>query len=278
MTNAQTPHDVHAPFTADALALELRAGARFTVGDERAVDALVIDDPRAMTLDIHNGLLEIGGGVRLPDAARFATDQGYAFPLADSVPDLTLTDACFRIPPFVDAFVASAELVSLDGVRATTPRAPRSATGPDLLGLALVDPPLAVVVRARVRVFPMGSAHARDEHHSTPLEVAMRVIELMHDGRAFVVEAAKSRVRVLGPASTHARAVDDRVVMPHVTSGHTIVMSEDAVLRGLAAGRVCASPYMGRLAVLDDAPRVARFERHAVDVRTWRIDAGAVRS
>lgn len=269
----------HGAMTADALALELRAGEAVHVGDAHAEDALVIDDPRAMTLDVHNGLLEVGGGVRLVDAALFAREQGYAFPLGDSVPDLTLTDACFRMPPFVDAFVASAELVTSEGVRATTPRAPRSATGPDLMGLALVDPPLAVIVRARVRVFPLGTAHARDELHSTPLEVAMRVVEIMNDGRAFVVEAARGRVRVLGPAPASARGVSDATVLPRVSGGRSIVVSENTVLQGLVTGgRVLASPYMGRLAILDDTVRSARFARQAVDVRSWRVDVGHVRS
>jgi FAD/FMN-containing dehydrogenase len=279
MSVDKPPHRAHGPLSADALALELRAGEGVRVGDDRAHDALVVADARAMTLDLHNGLLEVGGGVRLPDAARFAAEQGYAFPLGDSVPDLTLTDACFRMPPFVDAFVASAELVTSDGVRATTPRAPRSATGPDLMGLALVDPPLAVIVRARVRVFPTGTANARDELHPTPLEVAMRVAEIMNDGRAFVVEAARGRVRVLGPAPVSARSVLDATTLPRVQSGRSIVVSENAILQGLVNdGRVLAAPYMGRIAILDDTPRSARFERHAVDVRSWRVDVGHVRS
>jgi len=268
-----------APLTADALALVLRAGERVVVGDPRSIDALLVDDARPMSLDVENGLLDVPGGVSLREAARFASTNGHAFPIGDPVPDLALSDACFAMPAFVDAFVAHADLVTHDGLRLSTPRAPRSATGPDLLGLALVDPPLAVVVRARVRVCPLEVARPREELHATPLDVAARVRALMHEGRAFVVEAARLRLRVLGPGAPHARTVDDAGVFPEATGARAIVASEDALVDGLVGGaRVIASPIMGRVAIFDDQARAATLTKREADVRAWRVSTSTVGS
>lgn len=268
-----------APLTADALALVLRAGERVVVGDADALDALLVDDARPLAVDNENCLLDIPGGVTLREAARFAHANGFAFPVGDPVPDLALSDACFAMPAFVDAFVAHAELVTHDGVRLSTPRAPRSATGPDLLGLAIIDPPLAVVVRARVRVCPLEIARTREELHATPLDVASRVRSLLHEGRAFVVEAARLRVRVLGPGAANARAVDDTGTFPEVRGARAIVASEDALVDALIGGaRIIASPLMGRVAIFDDESRVATLAKRDADVRAWRVDKPAVRS
>lgn len=233
-----------------------------------------------VTLDGNNAIGEIDGTVTLAHAARVLQRAGAIFPVARPLPPLTLMQACAALPFFVDAFVQHASIITGEGDAADTPRAPRAAAGPSLLGALCARPPLAVAARARVRVMLARHARVRREVHGSTRAAAERVRTLLDDGRPFSVDAFGTTVLVLdgtphdstSNANTSnantSNAASDRFA--HAGAGrrarfddaHSLTPSDvDAIAHALdAGGRVLAAPFMGRCATLfraRSAPSIA---------------------
>lgn len=248
----------------DGVAVALR-GAR----GEGAEGALRLDTHGAgVVLDAHNAVAEIDGALSLSAAARRIARLGAVFPLARPLPPLTLTEACAALPLFVDAFVQQATLLTGDGDAADTPKAPRAAAGPSLLGALCSRPPLALAVRVRVRVMLASHAVVRAETLPSTRAVAVRVRELLDDGRAFSVDAFGTTLLILsgaslpasqGPSSSLPVGTLDGL-FAHEGRGRRASFSRalsfapgdlDALTAALDGGqRVLAAPFIGRCGAL----------------------------
>ncbi len=223
-------------------------------------------DGAGVSLDGHNAIADIDGALTLSAAARRLARLGAVFPLARPLPPMTIAAACAALPLFVDAFVQQATLLNGDGDAADTPRAPRAAAGPSLLGALCSRPPLAVAVRVRVRVMLASHAVVRHEVLSSTRAVAARVRELLEESRAFTVEALGTRLVVLagasllssaeGAAPAHGGSFAHTVQAPGRRASFARALSlvpgdVDAMAAALDAGhRVVAAPFMGRCGAL----------------------------
>lgn len=226
------------------------------------------------SLDATNALLDVDGAMTLPAIARRAAHHGAIFPLARPLPPLSLLQACALLPYFVDAYVQQASLLTAAGDPAETPRAPRAAAGPSLLGAVCSRPPLALVARARVRVALATHVVVRREALPSARAAADRVRALLDDGRAFAVDVFGGTVLHLGPATTAtttaattaATTVATRAMtaprtdFAHRGAGrrpsfsHAVSLAPgdvDEMTRILdGGGRVVAAPFMGRCGAL----------------------------
>jgi hypothetical protein len=233
------------------------------------------DEP--IIVDHDNGLVDVDAALTLPALGRLCHARGMMLPLARPLPPLTVQEACARLPIFLDAFVASVDGLTADGAPFSTGRAPRAATGPDLLGALVTSPPLAVAVRARVRVIEGRAARTLREEHVSARDAAARVGELTELGRAFSVEATR-----LGPGAFEVLALggagalpdaDDHPETPRfahssrarVTGARMLVPGDQrALAEALTSGaRVVAAPFMGRVGALvadGTVPRVPRLD------------------
>lgn len=227
-------------------------------GSDAAVVRLVAGKDAILTLDTHNAVAEIDGALTLSAAARRLGHLGATFPLARPLPPLSVAAACAALPFFVDAFVQQAQAVTFDGDLLDTPRAPRNAAGPSLLATLCSRPPLALAVRARVRV-QQGAVVVKEEHGSARA-AALRLRVLVNQGRAFCADAFGSSILlVAGPGvSRHESAAPSPFA--HVGHGRAASFSRsqslipgdvDAMTDALSEGaRVVVAPFMGRAASL----------------------------
>ena len=225
-------------------------------------------------LDADNGLLDVDAGLSLARIARIAARLGVWFPLARPLGAMTLQAACNAMPFVPDALVHSIDAVTCDGDAYSTPMAPRSATGPGLIGALSVRPPLALAVRARIRVHQRATTTPTAERYAHTADAALRVLELHAEGRALAVDAWGSTVQLLvgqgsplrmsrhrarlafsGPAQDtrpFAHAPSPRSAAKFASGLVLSPSSYEDVERALARGaRVVAAPLMGRLGTLE---------------------------
>ncbi len=241
-------------------------------GTDSAIVRLVAGREATVSLDGHNGIAEIDGALTLSSAARRLERMGAVFPLARPLPPLSLAVACAALPFFVDAYVQQVEAITFDGDPFDTPRAPRAAAGPSLIAALCTRPPLALAVRARVRVLLTTHAVLHREEHDNVRAAAARVRALVDDGRAFTVDACGTSVLVLGGAGRATSLPAESFT--HEGRGRSASFSrsrslrpgdEDAVAAALDEGaRVVAAPFMGRVAALSrgfEAIPVVEVER-----------------
>lgn len=220
--------------------------------------------PSRFSLD--NSLVDVDASLPLAVIARQCRERGFLFPLARPLPALSLAEACARLPFFVDAYVASVDAVTAAGLPLSTGSAPRAATGPDLVGALCARPPLAVAVRARVRVLDASCARRSAERFEEAPLAAARLGSLLDEGRAFAALATKGDggywVRAVGgPASlpsadpgAEAAFADGGVA--RITSSRSLVPGDAAALAGVLERGVpvAAAPLMGRAAALLSHP------------------------
>lgn len=209
-------------------------------------------------LDAHNALVTLDAGLTLPATVRSMTRLGVVFPLARPLPPLSWSAACAALPYVVDALVHSARGLTSAGDPWETPRAPRAAVGPSLLGALCARPPLAVATELTVRV-ALGQ-HTRVERCVLPdaAAAARRVRHELDTARALAVDALGATVLVLHAAAGQHGA--GAVSFAHAGAGRAALFTHsESVLPGdvarmadaLAHGaRVVAAPFMGRAAVL----------------------------
>jgi hypothetical protein len=212
-----------------------------------------------------NGLAEVSAALSLPRLRRLLRARGVVLPFARPLPPLLVHEACARLPFFLDSFVASADLVTTSGARCGTPRAPRSATGPDLLGALCTSPPLAVAERVRLRVLDTRLARVQVRTCSSAASAAAALCELLEVGRAFSASAAREgegvfRVLALGGPAAFEAEGEPAAAFAHrarlrVRSATSLVPGDErAMVAALEAGaRVVAAPAMGRAGVLSPA-------------------------
>lgn len=242
------------------------------VPGEPAVTTIRVGGGRTahVTFDAHNGVAEIDGGLTLPAIARRLARLGAVFPLARPLPPLSLASSCAALPFFVDAWVQQASGLTFDGDEWESPRAPRAAAGPSLLGALCARPPLAIALRARVRVLTTTHAFVVCEQHPDVEAAARRVRDLLEEGRAFSVDAFGLSVLVLSASalppknlkktSSSASEPASPVPFAHLGGGRRACFSRSeslvpgdaaAMAHALAQGsRVVGAPLMGRAAAL----------------------------
>jgi hypothetical protein len=123
--------------------------------------------------------------------------------------------------------------------------------------------PLAVVIKARLRVLPKSTTITLREQHTSPDAAAARIVELVAEGRVFVVDAVGSTLQLLagagsprsvghGTASASLFAHDDDTARARFDQGRALAPGDThAIARALHDGqRVVAAPFMGRVGVL----------------------------
>jgi hypothetical protein len=221
------------------------------------VDIVRLDAGKDATvsLDAHNGVAEVDGALTLSSIARRLERLGAVFPIARPLPALSFAAACAALPYLVDAFVQQAYALTFDGDPYDTPRAPRAAAGPSLLAALCARPPLALAIRARVRVLARGEAATR-EQHASPRAAAARVHAYLAEGRAFAVDACGTTVLAIGGSVSRG----DKSPFTHEGRGRSASFARsqslvpgdlDAIAHALEQGaRVVAAPTMGRAASL----------------------------
>lgn len=230
-------------------------------GTDAAVVRLIAGRDARVSLDAHNGLAEIDGALPLGASARRLEQIGAIFPIARPLPPAPLAIAAAAVPYLVDAFVSSADALTFDGDVLTTPRAPRAAAGPSLMHAVCARPPLALLVRARVRVLMATHATSWREQLPHAHAAAERVCELVEQGRAFAVDACGATVLVLAPAGVPAPPRATPARFAHTGHGRSTAFAHsrtlvpgdvDAMAAALAAGaRVAGAPFIGRTAALE---------------------------
>lgn len=212
-----------------------------------------------------NGLVEAEASLPLVAIARRCRERGWVFPLPRPLPPLSLAAACARMPFLVDAYLSSADAVTTsEGLAFETGRAPRAATGPDLLGALCSSPPLALCLRGRLRVLEARSARFTVEDFPGRAAALARLRELFDEGRAFAALVAPVdggyRVRAIGgPAALpegkplHGASFAEGA-LPRLTRAQSLVPGDTRALEdALRAKRpLLAAPFMGRVAALFD--------------------------
>lgn len=241
----------------EGVAIALRAPA---AGDTAVVRLIAGRDAR-LSLDAHNGLAEIDGALPLGASARRLEQIGAIFPIARPLPPAPLAIAAAAVPYLVDAFFHSGDALTFDGDPLTTPRAPRAAAGPALLYSVCTRPPLALLVRARVRVLLASHATSWREELPSTHAAAERVRDLVEEGRAFAVDACGTTVLVLAAAGVPAPRLAVPARFAHSGHGRSTAFAHsrglapgdvDAIDAALRAGaRVAGAPFIGRVAALE---------------------------
>jgi hypothetical protein len=250
------------------------------------VDAIDVGRPRidaadSLVVDAHNGLVDVDARLSLAAIARALHARGWRLPLFRPLPSTPLWRLAPRAAFVVDALVQRATLLSVDGDLLDTPPAPRHSAGPSLLHGTTMPAPLAVLVRARLRIVSSAHTVAWHEAFAHTDDVAHRVREFVDGARAFALCAHGTSLWVLGgsalapPSSTTPRAAETSTT---ATTSSTALMGlrwasarslrpgdAGGIASALRAGRrVVAVPYLQRTAVLErDRPA-----RRLVDVHS----------
>lgn len=225
-----------------------------------------------ITVEHDNSLVDVDAALTLPALWRLCHARGFMLPVARPLPPMTVQEACARLPVFAEAFVASATLVLTSGESLETPRAPRAAIGPDLLGALTTTPPIALCVRARVRVIPGRAARVHEARYVSAREAAHHVAAVVDEGRALSVDASRA-----GPGDFLVLTLGGSGALPHVAEepetprfahraavrvrgGSLLIPGDERSMAETlsAGGRVLASPIMGRAGTLDKGARVPR--------------------
>ncbi|MCC7112466.1 MAG: hypothetical protein IT382_24450 [Deltaproteobacteria bacterium] len=226
-----------------------------------AVVRLVAGKDARVSLDAHNGLAELDGALALGATARRLEQIGAIFPIARPLPPAPLAIAAAAVPYLVDAFIASGDALTFDGDPYSTPRAPRAAAGPALLYSVCTRPPLALLVRARVRVLLATHATSWREEHESVRAAAERVRDLVEEGRAFAVDACGTTVLVLAAAGVPAPRLAVPARFAHFGHGRSTAFAHSRSLAPgdagameaalLSGARVAGAPFIGRAAALE---------------------------
>jgi hypothetical protein len=247
-------------------------------GGELDVDDVDVGTPRidaadALVIDAHNGLVDVDARLSLSAIARALHARGWRLPLFRPLPATPLWRLVARAPFLVDALVQRAVLLSVDGDLLPTPPAPRHSAGPSLLHATTTTSPLAVAVRARLRI--VSSAHTVAWHESLADvdAVAARLRAFTDGARVFAACAHGTSLWVLG-GSAQAPA-SSPTPGPQSTPTSSLLGLRWAAARSLRPGdvggiasalragrRVVAVPYLQRTAVLERE----RPSRRLVDV------------
>ncbi|MBM4280518.1 MAG: hypothetical protein FJ137_07080 [Deltaproteobacteria bacterium] len=256
-------------------------------GEGVDVDDVALGAPRlgaadALVIDAHNGLVDVDARLSLSLIARALRARGWALPLLRPLPAAPLWRLATRAPFVVDALVQRATLLSVDGDLVETPAAPRHAAGPSLLHTATAPAPMAVLVRARLRVVSAAHTTTWTERFDDAAALAARVRDLVDGARAVAACARGRTLVVLGgaslaptgsaagstaPAPVHRVDDDgaDEASDLRWTSARSLrpgdVFGIESALR--AGRRVVSVPYLQRTAVLERA----RPPRALLDVK-----------
>lgn len=221
----------------------------------------------AVAIDADNGLADVDARLSLRAIGEALARRGFWLPLVRPWAPVPLWRLVMDAPFVLDALVQRGILVSLDGDAVDTPRAPRHAAGPSLLHGVCGPAPLALLVRATLRIVPRTHAHLIVTDHGNVAAASAAVVAITNTARAVAVDAFGSRVAVL--AADHAvDAVDDGHsppvergaawgAMPARARASVSIAPGDrvAIARALLAGhRVAAVPFMQRAAVLQARP------------------------
>lgn len=264
---------------------------------------LAKDDASAVVVDVHNGLIEVDARLSLPAIAKRAAALGYWLPLLRPLPAQPLWRVAPRFPFYVDAAIQSATLISVDGDVFATPRGPRHSAGPSMLHATTTTPPFAFLVRARIKVTSIVNSGVDVVDCGSVDAAAHAVRDLVDDARVFGVEAFGSRVLRLGgavPSSTTTATTTSTPASSTTTTTTTTTTTRPAppqtpwakaaplsrrsrslppgdvvaIREALLAGqRVCAVPFMQRVAALD--PVADAVTAAGADVKDVRAAAQA---
>ena len=213
---------------------------------------------RAVQVDAHNLLAHVDAADTLLSLARSLAAQGFVLPLARPLPRIAMLRAAVALPFVIDALTQQITGAALDGSPFETVAAPRSATGPSLVAAVSTRPPLATLMRARVRVARQAQSRIFVAELATERDAAQLLLEVAHEARALAVEAVGSRV--IGLIGTGTRSALSRYepvgefVHPRggwLSSTRSIgALDGEAILHALGRGeRVLCAPFMGRAAV-----------------------------
>lgn len=236
-------------------------------------------------LDPHNNLAEVDARLPLAVVARRLHERGWVMPLARPLPWMSLMTACATVPFITEAIVQQADIVSVDGDVFDTPRAPRHAAGPSLLHGVCTRPPLGLVLRARIRVFPTSHVVVVREEPGDANAAARRLQELIEEGRAFFAEARGGSVLSLRGAAGGTGG-HELHGPPAWSEGrrHAVFRSGRSLFFGAVddmtaalhdGDRVVAAPFMQRVGVLTRHPLdtavvdLGRAVTHLADALRW---------
>lgn len=247
--------------------------------DEIRLGAPRVDAADALVIDGHNGLVDVDARLSLAVIARALRARGWLLPLWRPLSAAPLWRLASRAPFVVDALVQRATMLNGDGDLLDTPPAPRHSAGPSLLHGATTTTPLAILVRARLRIVSAAHTTLWRERHDSVGAAAARMRDLVDGARAFAACAEGSTVCVLRGSSSPASAsgsttvVDQSELAVHRRSAWPDRWRSTRSLRpgdimaiasALAAGqRVVSVPYLQRTAVLERA----RPPRMLLDVK-----------
>lgn len=253
------------------IALCLRAGeSRDALFDPTQTTVVPGDEP-CVPLPADQ-LLDVDAGLSVAELTETARAAGMLTPLALLPDELPLYQIPQRFAFVADACFHSVDAVTAAGEPLHSPRAPRSAAGPDLIGATLGPHPLAVTTRVRLRAIPQSHC-ALDRHQGSAQQLARRVVDLVHRGEARWALLDEGALTVLRPGNGHVSGFDS--LKPRPMTG-TAIPAGDALALEQAArrGRVLVFPYLGRAGVLrTDAPAAVSLEAPAEAARRQRAAA-----
>jgi hypothetical protein len=270
--------------------------------DSVALPRVARDDASAVVVDVHNGLIDVDARLSLPAIAKRAAALGYWLPVLRPLPSMPLWRVAPQYPFYVDAVVQSATLISVDGDVFATPRGPRHSAGPSMLHATTTAPPFAFLVRARLKVTSIVHSGVEVVDCGSVDDAARALRDIVDDARVFGVEAFGSRLLRLGgavPSSTTSTSTTSTPTSATTTTTTTTTQTTTraappqtpwataatavrrsrslppgdlvAIREALHAGqRVCAVPFMQRVAALDAVDVDAR-----ADVKDVRAAAQA---
>ncbi len=237
--------------TLDDIALCLRAGESAAVLFDPAQVTVVPGDAPCTTQSADQ-LLDVDAGLTMAELTETARAAGYRTPLSLLPDGLRVFELGWRFPFVAEALFHSVSAVTCDGEPLHSPRAPRSAVGPDLLGAVLGPHPLAVATRVRLRAMPQSHCQ-RTTHRGSAAELAARLCGLVHKGAARWALLDEGVLHVVGVGTAQAPALD--ALRPPPMSGRAVSGSDALALEQAArTGRVLAFPYLGRAGVLRTDP------------------------
>ncbi len=199
-------------------------------------------------------LLDVDGGATLEQARDAAKANGAFFPMLAAPSDRSIAALVATHPLLVDGFVSHVDAIDLHGREVSTPAAPRSAQGPDLLGALLCHPPLALCARARVRCASMTTMSKFRLRAPDAAAAAAAVLLLVREAHAFSVTASGKEVVVIGKevpiALRHLVTDGESDEDAEAATGGSMLapFHLDPILAALEEGAVItAAPQMGRV-------------------------------